>query len=290
MKIFNILLSGFLFALCVSCTNPLATNRKSDKVKIVNQGVQIDYTDTGRGDTTLFFVHGWCINKTYWSNQVVKFNKRYRVITIDLPGFGKSGKNRKVWDTKTFSSDVNTVMSQLNLKNVILIGHSMAGDIIIQSAINDPVKVIGLVGVDNLKSVGIEHTPSKQDKADYNKAIDEMKHHFKSFAYKYVNNDLFFKTTGSEVRNRVLKDVANADSVIATACLLQDDFNEASKLIQTKKKIYLINSDVNTTDTTGFKSKNIPYKIMYVHATGHFPMIEKPEEFNLRLEQILAGI
>lgn len=39
-------------------------------IKIKNSGVNIAYLDTRKGDTTLLFVHGWCINKGYWSNQL----------------------------------------------------------------------------------------------------------------------------------------------------------------------------------------------------------------------------
>ena len=49
----------------------------------------------GDGKFTLLFVHGWCIDQSYWSNQVAAFNSNYKIVTIDLPGFGKSGTNRK---------------------------------------------------------------------------------------------------------------------------------------------------------------------------------------------------
>jgi len=290
MKAFNLLASVTIMALIASCTNNSQPLQRPEKIKVVNQGVQIDCIDEGNGDTTLLFVHGWCINKTYWLKQVAKFKKNYRVVAIDLPGFGKSGKNRTVWNNKNFSADISATIAQLDLKNVVLIGHSMAGDIIIQAAIDNPSRVIGLIGVDNLKTVGVKYTPGKKDKEEYEKAVYAIKHDFKNFAVKYVDDELLYKTTSANIRKKVLNDVANADSVIAAACLLQDDFDEASKLVQTRKKIYLINSDVTPTDTSGFIAKNIPFKITYVHATGHFPMIEKPAEFNSRLEEILEDL
>ena len=140
---------------------PIKPAQAKNTSKIENHGVLIDYTDSEKGDTTLLFVHGWCLNKSYWVNQVAFFSKRYRVVTIDLPGFGLSGKNRNDWSTANYATDVNAVINQLHLKKVILIGHSMAGDIVLKAAINNPNKVISLVGVDNFKAIG--HTLSAQE-------------------------------------------------------------------------------------------------------------------------------
>ncbi|WP_426667287.1 alpha/beta fold hydrolase [Mucilaginibacter sp. McL0603] len=164
----------------------------------------------------------------------------------------------------------------------------MAGDIVLQAAINAPNDVIGLVGVDNFKNVG--HVETQQEKKEYTVAINEMKHHFKSFATQWFNQNLFYKTTADSIKTRILNDIAKADSIIATACIEDDNFDEAKKLIASKKKLYLINSDYTPTDTTGFKANHIPYKVFYIHATGHFPMVEKPKEFNTALSDILTKL
>lgn len=273
----------------VSCEN-CSNKTQFVKLEVQNQGVKIDYTDNGKGDTTLLFVHGWCINKSYWTDQVAFFSKKYRVVTMDLPGFGKSGKNRTAWNTVTFGKDVNTVIAQLHLKNVILIGHSMAGDIVVQAAINAPKEVIGLVGIDNFKNVGVGETPSRKDTLIYNQYIDSLKHHFKTLAFEYVNHDLFYKTTENSIRQRVLNDVSNSDSTIAAACLELNNFDEVTALTKANKKLCLINSDVKPTITSGLKAKKIPFQVWYIHATGHFPMIEKPQDFNLILQNAINNI
>ncbi len=93
-----------IIALCTllfACGNPQRkTNDNNADVRahIENNGAPIAYTDTGKGDTTILFVHGWCINKSYWADQAAYFGKSYRVVAIDLPGYGQSGKNRKAWE------------------------------------------------------------------------------------------------------------------------------------------------------------------------------------------------
>jgi pimeloyl-ACP methyl ester carboxylesterase len=205
-----------------------------------------------------------------------------------MPGFGESGKNRTDWSINAYGRDVDSVISQLKLKNVILIGHSMAGYIVLQAAVNNP-EVIGLVGIDNFKNVGHLQTPA--EKKDFADAISALKHNFKSVAVPYFKQDLFSKTTSTAIQIKILNDVADADTTIAAAAMEQgNSFDELAKLHQLKRKLYLINSDVHPADTTGFIMNKIPYQLLYIHGTGHFPMIEDPQGFNLLLEKVIQDI
>ncbi|MES2266869.1 MAG: alpha/beta hydrolase [Bacteroidota bacterium] len=290
MKILRLLFIASVCSLIFGCNPSQKKLNLTSKVSLVSNGVRIDYTDTGRGDTTLLFVHGWAINKTYWASQVAYFGKRYRVVTIDLPGFGKSGKNRTKWNTAAYGQDIKNVINQLGLKNVILVGHSMAGNIVLQGCVDAPEDVIALVGVDNFKSVGIASADSVKEKQEYAKAIAAMKKDFKKVAFDWFNQGLFYKTTSPAIKNRILNDVAHTDSTIAIATQEWDNFNDVTALLKVKKKLYLINSDYQPTDTTGLVAKKIPYKLLTVHDTGHFPMVEKPEEFNKLLDNVIADL
>src|SRR3569833_482683 len=143
-----IILTGLQFSCKPKSTGESAGNQPK---KVSDKGVNIAYSDTGTGDTTLLFVHGWAINRSYWSEQVKHFSSRYRIVTMDLPGFGESDKNRNDWTTRAYGNDVDSVITQLGLKKVILIGHSMSGDIVLQAAAIMPGNVLAIVGVDNFK-------------------------------------------------------------------------------------------------------------------------------------------
>ena len=54
-------------------------------------GVNIHWTSHGSGPQTLMLVHHLTANETSWSEQVTALSPRYRVITLDLPGHGRSG-------------------------------------------------------------------------------------------------------------------------------------------------------------------------------------------------------
>src|SRR5882724_11306747 len=97
------LATAFLFA---SCSN---APHKKDHVQIERNSVSISYTSCGDHDTSLLFIHGWCINKDYWEPQIKHFCDRYTVVAIDLPGFGQSGKSRSDWNFDEYAADIKAV-------------------------------------------------------------------------------------------------------------------------------------------------------------------------------------
>ncbi|WP_143305542.1 alpha/beta fold hydrolase [Chitinophaga vietnamensis] len=257
--------------------------------KINDQGVDIAYNDSGLGDTTLLFVHGWCINKTYWAPQTDFFRPYYRVVAIDLPGYGESGKNRNSWTVEDFGRDVSSVIQQLDLKNVILIGHSMSGQIIVEAASHNKDRVIGLVGVDNFKNVW-EPSSSGQDTAA-TRFYQAIKNHYKTTVVPLLEKELFLPATDTAIKKRVIDDILHADTTIAVASLEQgDQYPGIRRLAALKRKIFLINSDATPTDTAGLRQKGVNFEVLYVHQSGHYPMLEKPVEFDSLLRKAIGKI
>ncbi|KAA2242968.1 alpha/beta hydrolase [Chitinophaga agrisoli] len=288
----NFYVLSLLLLILFACNNPGAktpATPAAEPVKIDNQGVNIDYTDSRTGDTTLLFLHGWGINQTYWSNQVTAFTPRYRVVTLDLPGFGKSGQNRQSWTIEDYGKDVTAVLTKLDLRNVILIGHSMSGAIIVETALNNPTRVIGLIGVDNFKNIAYVETPA--DKGEADKFYNAARAHYKAVVTEYGNQALFAPSTDSLIRQRVIADISNSDSVIAMEALEKGDrYPLHEKVKDLKKTIYMINSDVTPTDTAAFRKDSIRYYLLNIGATGHYPMVEKPAEFNTLLQHAIDRI
>jgi pimeloyl-ACP methyl ester carboxylesterase len=274
---------------CTHTSKKIELKNTDTLASLHNGQVKIAYTDEGMSDTTLLFSHGWAINKGYWTDQTAYFSKRYRVVAIDLPGFGASGTNRDKWGTAEYAADIDSVIKQLDLKKVVLIGHSMSGDIVLQAAINNPDKVIGIVGVDNFKGVGEPEDP--QARKGWDAAIAKMRKDYKKVSADWFNKQLFSKTTSTDIKKRILNDVTHTDANIAVAALVgSDHFDELAKLKQSKQKLYLINSDVTPTNTKYLDAEKLLYQVFYTKGTGHFAMVESPKEFNGYLDKVLLDI
>jgi non-heme chloroperoxidase len=90
-------------------------------------GTEIFYKDWGAGQP-IIFAHGWPLNADMWDNQMMFFGSRgFRVIAFDRRGFGRSTQN---WDGNTYENaadDLAGLIAHLDLQDVVLVGHSMAG-------------------------------------------------------------------------------------------------------------------------------------------------------------------
>jgi len=107
-------------------------------VKYSEGNPKIAYIDEGKGDQTLILVHGLASNAGFWRYNIPELSKHFRVITVDLPGYGKSQKGNYTYSISFYAEQIKNLIEELNLKNVVYVGHSMGGQIGIMFAIKYP--------------------------------------------------------------------------------------------------------------------------------------------------------
>ncbi|HEY0915163.1 MAG TPA: alpha/beta hydrolase [Solimonas sp.] len=90
-------------------------------------GTPIFYKDWGKGQPVLFS-HGWPLTADAWDAQMVFLGQKgYRVIAHDRRSHGRSGQTWDGNDMDTYADDLQTLVEALDLKNLILVGHSTGG-------------------------------------------------------------------------------------------------------------------------------------------------------------------
>lgn len=111
--------------------------------------LKVHYTNYGKGDTALLFVHGWACDETVWSEQAPALAEKIRVITIDLPGHGQSDKPKTIsYDKDLYFRAIDGVINDAGVKSVILVGHSNGTPFIRHYYRKFPAKVKALVIVE----------------------------------------------------------------------------------------------------------------------------------------------
>nr|HQV33863.1 alpha/beta hydrolase [Calditrichia bacterium] len=273
----------------------IARDKGSEEVWVERpeQERKIRCLKAGEGPTTLLFVAGWCINGDFWQAQMQAFQENYTVVAVDLPGFGKSVSGQGNWTISEYADDLLAVINALKLKNVILIGHSMSGDVVLEAAVRDPQAIKGVIGIDTFKFVGEQPTPEMM--AGFQVFLENLKTDFQTTALAYAQNSLFHLSTPQAVQEQVLESIRNTDpeaGYVSLANLFQYmAMEEGGALGKLSFPLNLINSDALPTATGGLEASCANgFRLLEIPATGHYPMLEKPEAFNQLLAEALKGI
>ena len=98
-------------------------------IKTTLDNPKIAYIDQGSGDQTIILVHGLASNAGFWRYNIPELSKKYRVIAVDLPGYGKSQKGDCPYTLSFYADEIKKLVEELKLKNVVYVGHSMGGQI-----------------------------------------------------------------------------------------------------------------------------------------------------------------
>jgi len=92
----------------------------------VNQA-ELYYEDVGSGPETLLFVHGLCFSQEMFRDQIAAFSGKYRCVSYDLRGHGRSELTTGGYDCDDLARDAAAVIDQLKLGPVHLVGWSSGG-------------------------------------------------------------------------------------------------------------------------------------------------------------------
>ncbi len=103
----------------------------------LSSGIKIAYTDQGTGAQTLVLIHGLGSNRKSWQKNMDSLSKHTRCIALDLPGYGQSSKGDYPYDMAFFAQSVREFIAALPLKEVVLVGHSMGGQIALTALLED---------------------------------------------------------------------------------------------------------------------------------------------------------
>src|SRR6202008_4753683 len=90
-------------------------------------GAQLFYRDWGTG-APLVFLSGWALTSECWAYQMAPLcDSGLRCIAYDRRGHGRSSDPGRAFDYDTLADDLGAVLEALDLQNVTLVAHSMAG-------------------------------------------------------------------------------------------------------------------------------------------------------------------
>jgi len=281
-----ILLLALTGSLLISCQQKVETDLASttpvvDSVASAD-GVMIHYEVSGDGEPTLVFVHGWSCDRSYWEKQVDEFDDTYEVVSVDMGGHGASGLGRDDWTLAAFGADVAAVVNKIDPDKVVLIGHSMGGEVNLEAARQLPDRIIGLIGVDTYHQFEMVYTQEQLEEF-----TTPFKANFAASMDDFVRA-MFPKNADSTLVNRIATDMSSAPPEVAISALENYiDVHPADMLKEVRLPIRSINSDMWPTDLESNRKHAASFELKLMPGIGHFVQLEDPATFNRLLQETL---
>lgn len=238
-------------------------------------GVPITYELEGSPGLAVVLVHGWCCDRTIWDAQTAPLSLEFLVARLDLAGHGQSGINRSDWSMAAFGADVSAVMSAANLADVVLVGHSMGVNVILEAARRVKRRVRGLVWVDQYSQLA-----TFMSEASVRQRISPFRTSFSETTRAFVQG-MFSPSSDPALVERVCVHMASSPESIALAAL-EATWNHGRAvpglLAELGLPIVSINAAEPPIDTDSMNQHGV--QVLSMQGVGHFPMLEKPAEFN----------
>jgi pimeloyl-ACP methyl ester carboxylesterase len=252
-------------------------------------GLKLHSTTTGKGSQTIVFVHGWTCDESSWAAQVPEFAKTYRVITVDLPGHGKSdGPKDGKFSVGLFARAVEAVRAEAKADRIVLVGHSMGGPVIREYARLFPQHVVALVAVDgplDMRGFG----EAREGRGAF--APPPMTGPEGLKAREGMIKGMFTPQTPEPLQKQILAMMLHAPEATAAGAMAAMFDPAISRTSVIDAPAYAIYAGTNTIPDLATTRQVIPkFEATQVKGTGHFVMMEKPAEFNGLLTAYLQKV
>lgn len=111
------------------------------KKQKLSSGAEVAYVDEGQGGQVIILVHGLGSYLAAWKKNIPALSKDFRVIALDLPGYGRSSKGPYDASLEFFANSVLELADSLGIEEFVMGGHSMGGQISLVAALQHPDRV-----------------------------------------------------------------------------------------------------------------------------------------------------
>ena len=242
----------------------------------------VNGSNFGEHEQSLVFIHGSGGDHSAWSHQYAGLHKQYNIAAVDLPGHGSSEGNGES-DIERYCLWVKNLLDILQLKNVILVGHSLGAAINLQFAINYPQTIQGIVTVGGGMKMPVNPAIFEFLKANPVESVELIC----KFSVAKQNREKFMEPLMKSLA-QTRTDVLQGD---LSAC---DKFDVSQKISKISVKALAICGAEDKMTPPEFSrqiSESISgARLCLIEGAGHMVMMERPEEFNEALKEFALSI
>jgi pimeloyl-ACP methyl ester carboxylesterase len=226
-------------------------------------------------------VHSMAGNTAQWSAQLDHLRRTRRAVALDLRGHGRSDPPKNGdYSLTGMAADIGTVVEQLNLEKIVLVGHSMGGGVALTYAAAHPDRVAGLLLLDPIGD-GKQISPAQAQPL-----LDGLNAEYKTTITEYWKG---IAGPDGVIRQRLLDDLrATPRETVVRSFREVLCFDPDPWLARYQGPILSIVTPYNDQPFSLHRlGRGFPHQV--VRGTGHWIQLEKPDEFNRILDKFLEN-
>lgn len=257
-------------------------------------GVQIGYDDYGQGPAVLF-VHDYPLNRKMWKPQVEPLVEAgFRVLLIDLRGFGDSSLESDEVNIQTYSSDIIGLLNYLGIGRAVVCGLSLGGYVLFDLIEKYPQRVAGACFTASRPVADdIQERAKRTELISALQAgqVDQVKKELFSMLFAGQENALP-ASTRDDVWSWVQNLQAKTLGATLQAIIQRRDYTSLLKRVNLPTLLIGAEKDpITHHNHTDIMARQLPncYKAVKVNA-GHLVNMERPDEFNAHFLDFLRNL
>jgi len=241
----------------------------------------ISYVDSGSGNPVVL-IHAFPADQRLWQPQQNELSKYFRVITLDLWGFGKSSEvDGKAITMTEYADEVRQLLDQLHIQKAVIGGESMGGYIALAFLKKYPERANGLILSDTQAIADTDEIKQKRELS----ALDVLKNGTSNLINGFMPKAL--STSAPEVTKQYLRHILDDQSSITVASALRgmalrEDLT--TSLENASLPVLIVTGDEDMvispiqSEVMHQNAKNS--KLVIIANAGHLSSLEKPDEWN----------
>lgn len=248
----------------------------------------LHYSSTGRAtQPALVFIPGWGGERWLWQQHQQWCAQNYHSLVVDLPGFGQSPLPPGCDSIEAMAALIIQVLDQQNIERATLLGHSLGGALALCCAALYPERISQVIGVDSLVYLDIY---AKVEAAQAATAVEPFASDFEQ-SVRAISAAYFLPGSESENQSRAIEAMCQSDPVDGVTVLKTCfEWDMADSLDKYPGPVNVIVAEAAYPAQEFESAYGQRVGVQIVKNSGHFIMLDQPEELQARIETALNKV
>lgn len=255
---------------------------------------KLNYVELWEG-MPVVLLHGFPFDYAIWTPQMDDLGDVGRLVTPDLPGFGRSAPLESQASVEAYADAVKELVEDMELGRIVLAGHSMGGYVALAFARRHPYLLAGLVLISTRP--GADSETAREGRR---KLAEEVKQKGPQATVDAMFAKLLGTSSGGpdrEVLEEIVRDTMlrqSEEGIVAALRMMasRPDVTEHLGKIEVPTLILHGTADalIPASEAEGMAGRIPNANYRPIEGAGHMPMLEKPREVNAALRDFVSGL